>query len=92
MSEEIIICSCGKPKILLCLEGEVIEAIKKTVVIDIKSNVERLLNLVGTKTECKGCGADMWWVKHEKTGKTAPYNSEALNHFADCPKAGRFKK
>lgn len=50
-----------------------------------------LLSLVGDQSICKGCGAGIWWVQH-RNGKRAPYTSEGLNHFIDCPQAQRFKK
>jgi len=55
------------------------------------ADVVRLLNVVGDVGTCKGCGETIWWVK-TKAGKSAPYTEKALNHFADCPKADRFRK
>lgn len=55
------------------------------------SNIYKLLDQVGDRGVCKGCGKQIWWVVH-KSGSKAPYTMEALNHFADCPKADRFKK
>jgi len=58
---------------------------------DVSQNVRRLLNLIGDRSTCKGCGAEIWWVTH-RNGRRAPYTAEALNHFADCPAAAQFKK
>ena len=58
---------------------------------DLRSNLLRLLNAVGDRGFCKGCGAAIYWVQH-KNGKKAPYTQDALNHFADCPKAKDFKR
>lgn len=56
------------------------------------SNIQSLLKTIGAKPgACKGCGTPVWWVT-TKNGKSAPFTSEALNHFADCPKAASFRK
>ena len=51
-----------------------------------------LMFLTGDKkSACKGCGAPVWWLM-TKRAKRAPYTENALNHFADCPKADTFRK
>lgn len=57
----------------------------------IKSQIRRLLDQVGRRTACSGCGRTIWFVR-TAAGKQAPYTDEALNHFADCPKSDRFRK
>lgn len=57
----------------------------------LRKNVYTLLNTLGDKAQCKGCGADIWWIK-TRAGKNAPITAVGLNHFADCPKADRFRK
>jgi hypothetical protein len=57
----------------------------------LRENIVKLLTQIGDKGKCRGCGAEIYWVTH-KNGKKAPYTSSGLNHFADCPKAGDFKK
>jgi len=57
----------------------------------ILQNIYLLLNQIGDPGLCKGCGKQIWWVTY-KSGKKAPITMEALNHFADCPKAKDFKK
>jgi len=57
----------------------------------LRKNIQHLLHAVGDSAFCRGCQAPIYWVKH-KNGKKAPYNAEGLNHFADCPKAGDFKR
>lgn len=54
-------------------------------------NVSGLLKQLGTPSRCKGCNAAIWWVVHSN-GKRVPYTGVGLNHFADCPKAARFRK
>jgi hypothetical protein len=53
--------------------------------------IHHLLNQIGDKGTCKGCGRAIWWVKH-RNGKRAPYTAEGLNHFADCPQRELFRK
>ena len=59
--------------------------------VDWRKRVELLLAIVGDKGRCRGCGAEIWWVK-TKRGKPAPYDVDGLSHFATCPEAGRFRK
>jgi hypothetical protein len=58
---------------------------------ELELRIQMILQHVGDKGVCKGCGRDIWWVKH-KNGKAVPYTWEGLNHFIDCPKANEFKK
>lgn len=55
-------------------------------------NIARLLNQVGEPADCRGCKARIWFVFHPKTSKHAPYTASALNHYADCPAADKFRK
>lgn len=58
----------------------------------LRLNIRKLLNQIGAEMAvCRGCQAQIWWVTHAN-GKRAPYTQDALNHFADCPKAGEFRK
>lgn len=58
-----------------------------------EKNIIRLLRNIGaSEGQCKGCGLDIWWLKMAKSGKLAPITQQALNHFANCPKAKDFKK
>lgn len=59
--------------------------------LQLRENIGTLLHQIGEKGNCRGCGREIWWVRH-KNGKKAPYTSEGLNHFADCPVGDRFKK
>jgi hypothetical protein len=63
---------------------------QKNTIDRLKNNVRRLLDQVGDKGKCRGCDAEIWWVKL-RSGKVGPYTAEGLNHFADCPKADRFR-
>jgi len=49
------------------------------------------LNRLGDVGECRGCRATVWWVP-TINGRRAPYSAGGLNHFADCPKAGQFRR
>lgn len=42
--------------------------------------------------QCKGCGAELWWVKSPKTGTPHPWNPDGTSHFSTCPEAPRFRK
>lgn len=55
------------------------------------SNIDKILKLCGEKGICRGCGEEIFWMRH-RNGKSAPYTIKGLNHFADCPKAKDFKK
>lgn len=41
--------------------------------------------------KCKGCGEKIWWV-FTKNGKRSPIRADGVSHFADCPKAGTFRR
>lgn len=55
-----------------------------------KAMAEMLKN-IGDPGVCRGCGAQIFWVRH-KNGKITPYERSGLNHFAVCPKWKEFKK
>lgn len=57
--------------------------------------------------ECKGCGAQVLWVRMPATGRPMPLDRRRttiivpetgavvtghLSHFATCPKAGEFRR
>jgi len=50
-----------------------------------------LLKVLGTSGKCRGCHADIWWLR-TKTGQLAPFNTEGVSHFSDCPKADVFRR
>ena len=58
----------------------------------LKENVQLLLNTLGERANCSGCEAPIWWIVNPKTGKKLPITGAALNHFADCPQAARFRR
>jgi hypothetical protein len=39
---------------------------------------------------CRGCGRNVWWLAMP-SGKRAPYTTEGLSHFVDCPQAQQFR-
>lgn len=53
--------------------------------------IVRLLDLIGDRGVCRGCGQVCVWVKH-KNGSATPYDLSGLNHFVSCPQRDRFKK
>lgn len=38
-----------------------------------------------------GCGEFIYWIK-TPSGKNMPVNADGTSHFANCPKAGDFRK
>lgn len=54
-------------------------------------NIAHLLNQIGDRGTCKGCGNTIYWVQH-LNGKRTPYTREAGNHFIDCVAAKDFRK
>lgn len=64
----------------------------KALTVDtMKKRVLSLLQQVGEPATCKACDAPMFFVV-TRAGRRAPYTTEGLNHFADCPNASMFKK
>jgi len=66
------------------------ETMNESILWKLKGNIEKLLDQLGDRAICKGCGRQIWWVTH-RNGKKAPYTNEALNHFADCPESEKFR-
>jgi hypothetical protein len=65
---------------------------------EIEAMVERkqealrmLFDKIGDEAKCDGCGATIYFVRH-KNGKKAPYNPDAVSHFATCSHAGEFRR
>ena len=65
---------------------------------EIEATVERrqealrmLFDKIGDEAKCDGCGATIYFIRH-KSGKRAPYNPDAISHFATCQYASEFKK
>lgn len=56
-----------------------------------QKQIAAMLRIVATEVRpCKACGRVLYMLP-TKNGKTAPYTDDAVNHFADCPKAHTFK-
>lgn len=55
-----------------------------------EQKMSNLLKLIGNASQCKGCGAGIWWVT-TRAGKVMPLNSDGTPHWANCPKAREFK-
>jgi hypothetical protein len=56
-----------------------------------KQRIIDLLWLHADKRTCKGCNADIWWIKNN-IDKAVPYTAAGLIHFVDCPLRDRFMK
>lgn len=52
--------------------------------------LESVLQFAGDQARCSGCRQSIFWLVHTN-GAKAPYSISGLNHFADCPVAGRFR-
>lgn len=57
----------------------------------LRTHIGEILSRFGRRKVCK-CGANIYMMKHLKSGTYAPYTEYGLNHFADCPLKERFKK
>lgn len=66
-------------------EGEAVDS------ASIFATMRAILNRVGDVTRCKDCGQTIWFVP-TRHGRRAPYTAAGLNHFADCPGAGSFRR
>jgi hypothetical protein len=55
-------------------------------------NMQDLLKHVGKPALCKGCGAEIVFIRHIDSGRFTPYNRDGVNHFATCPQAPLFKR
>lgn len=58
----------------------------------LERRAEALVKLVGEAGTCRGCRAEIFWLKAFRTGKPAPYDANGVSHFATCPSAAQFKK
>lgn len=73
-----------------CIVGELADAV--ALADWLRKNVRQLLvNVSGGPTDCQGCGATIYFVRHAN-GKATPYTVAGLNHFADCNRADRFRR
>ena len=57
----------------------------------LRTNIQRLLGNVAEGNFCKGCHAQIYWLKH-KNGVKTPYDADGTNHFITCPKRAEFKR
>ena len=59
----------------------------------IEERMRKLLDLIGVEFRpCSGCGVQLVFVIHRKTGARTPYTYDGLNHFINCPDAKQFKR
>lgn len=56
-----------------------------------EERLQKLLKVIGSKSKCKGCYADIYWVK-TPGGKNMPVDIDGTPHWASCPQAEDFKK
>lgn len=68
-----------------------VESLRRRLEVS-QSVAKALLMHVSTTGVCKGCGAPIRWVQHHDTGKSAPYDLDATNHFVTCPDRVKFQK
>ena len=64
--------------------------VAQEAVNELLRRIELLLTVIGDKSRCRACGAEIYWVK-TRAGKRAPYTRGGISHFADCPEANRFR-
>ena len=57
----------------------------------VKELLAPLLEVVGQRGRCRGCGAEIYWIEH-RNRKRAPYTVHGINHFIDCPQSAKFKR
>jgi hypothetical protein len=59
----------------------------------IEERIERLLKLTAYEVRpCKACGQMLYFVRHNVTGKAAPYTTDGINHFLQCSSAESFRR
>lgn len=62
---------------------------------DIRKRIGKLLSNAGSPATCRGCGEQIYWVRHSN-GKNTPYvaigANQGVNHFENCPERERFKR
>jgi len=73
------------------------EFVPKQELVDLEERMAKLLDQIGDRSQCRGCGADIWWVltKNKKPNgehKKFPVSQAFISHFADCPASDRFRK
>lgn len=58
---------------------------------DWEVRLKKMLVIIGRPGICKGCQANVYWVSTRRDA-LLPYTVDGLPHFADCPKASKFRK
>lgn len=53
--------------------------------------MKKLLALIGSPGVCRGCGARIYWARHNN-GANVPYTEAGLNHFVNCSEREQFRK
>lgn len=57
----------------------------------LRDNISKLLTNTADRGICRGCGAQIFWLRH-KNGRATPYTAEGANHFIDCAARDEFKR
>jgi hypothetical protein len=76
--------TAGHVQYSLTQEGALDESAAKQRLID-------LLWIHCDRNTCRGCNADIWWIKNN-IGKPIPYDASGQIHFVTCSLRDRFKK
>lgn len=59
--------------------------------IPMDERIVKLLDMIGNRAKCKGCGDEIWWVK-SKNGRPMPISHDFVCHFTDCSGADKFRR
>jgi len=60
--------------------------------LHLQGNLQALMKHVGRPDLCKGCGAQIIFIRHLDSGRFTPYELDGTNHFINCPDAPQFKR
>lgn len=60
-------------------------------------NMNRLLERMGDRGQCRGCRATIYWIRHKPSaqnpaGVATPYDFDGQNHFISCPARDQFRR
>lgn len=53
--------------------------------------IARFLSLQCDQGTCRSCGASVFWLKSDATGKITIWNPDGVSHFATCPNASQHR-
>ena len=58
----------------------------------LQARISALLRHAGAPGVCKGCKAQVWWVRGAENKVTVPFDADGRNHQAHCADAEEFSK